>query len=160
MVFPRDYGSHPDFRTEWWYVTGYANSRDASGPREFGFQLTFFRSRVAATQAMKSAFAARQLIFAHAALTDVRGKKLVHDQRIARSSGHAGFDLASASQNDTAIMLRDWSLFHNGRSYASVLPAHGFGLDLHFGETQTVLLQGDQGLSRKGPQLGEVSHYY
>ena len=160
MAFPRDYGSHPDFHTEWCYVTGYADSRDSSGPREFGFQLTFFRSRVAATQDMKSAFAAKQLIFAHAALTDVRGKKLVHDQRIARSSGAAGFDLASASESDTAITLRDWSLVHEGRRYSATLPATGFGLDLQFSETQAVLLQGDRGLSRKGPQPAQVSHYY
>lgn len=160
MAFPRDYGSHPDFRTEWWYITGYATAHDASGPREFGFQLTFFRSRVAATQAMKSAFAARQLIFAHAALTDVRGQKMLHDQRIARSSGHPGFDLASASEQDTDITLRDWSLIREGHRYAAHLPAHGFGLELHCDETQRVLLQGDHGLSRKGPLLGEVSHYY
>ena len=160
MVFPRDYGSHPDFRTEWWYITGYASTADPAGAREFGFQLTFFRSRVAATQDMKSAFAAKQLIFAHAALTDVREKKLLHDQRIARSSGAAGFDLASASESDTAIILRDWSLVHEGRRYTATLPATGFGLNLQFSETQAVLLQGDQGLSRKGPNAAQVSHYY
>lgn len=160
MVFPRDYGSHPDFRTEWWYITGYATAHDSLGPREFGFQLTFFRSRVMTTQALTSAFAAKQLIFAHAALTDVRGKKMRHDQRIARSSGHPGFDLASASEQDTDITLRDWSLVHQGRSYAARLPAHGFDLELRCDETQPVLLQGDHGLSRKGPLPGETSHYY
>ena len=71
LQFPRDHGAHPDFRTEWWYITGHTRA----GAREFGFQLTFFRSRVAATQSMKSKFAAKQLIFAHAALTDGQGKK-------------------------------------------------------------------------------------
>lgn len=160
MAFPRDFGSHPAYQIEWWYITGYAGATDASGLREFGFQLTFFRSRVAATQDMKSAFAAKQLIFAHAALTDVRGRRLVHDQRIARSSGVAGFDLASASESDTAIHLRDWSLVHEGRRYEAALAANGFGLSLSFGETQPVLLQGNQGLSRKGPRPSEVSHYY
>ena len=54
LVFPRDHGSHPDFRTEWWYLTGHATS----GERALGFQVTFFRSRVAATQDMKSKFIA------------------------------------------------------------------------------------------------------
>ena len=36
---PRDHGSHPDFRVEWWYVTGHLFSQD----RRFGFQATFFR---------------------------------------------------------------------------------------------------------------------
>jgi len=38
--FPEDHGPHPEFRTEWWYVTG--NLVDAQG-RCFGYQLTLFR---------------------------------------------------------------------------------------------------------------------
>ena len=56
LQFPRDFGSHPELRTEWWYITGHARS----GAREFGFQLTFFRTRIDPTQAMASAFAAKQ----------------------------------------------------------------------------------------------------
>ncbi|WHZ10927.1 MAG: AttH component of AttEFGH ABC transport system [Burkholderiaceae bacterium] len=160
MRFPRDFGSHPRFRTEWWYVTGYAQSDAAQDQREFGFQLTFFRSRVAQTQDLPSPFAARQLYFAHAALTDVTGRRLLHDQRSARASGTPGFDLASASETDTDLRLRDWTLVRHGGSYLARLPADGFGLDLRLGETQPVLLQGDQGLSRKGPQADEISHYY
>lgn len=56
----------------------------------WGFQITFFRSRVDGTQQLQSAFAAKHLLFAHAAITDVRGQRLVHDQRIAR----VGFGVA------------------------------------------------------------------
>ena len=42
LSFTRDRGSHPDFKTEWWYITGHGTSDS----RSFGFQLTFFRSRV------------------------------------------------------------------------------------------------------------------
>lgn len=155
LTFPRDRGSHPDFRTEWWYITGNAT---AGGPdsRRFGFQLTFFRSRVDATQGMTSKFAARQLIFAHAAITDVQGQKLWHDQRIARD----GFGVASASEQDMAIKLRDWSLKAEGAKYTADLPAADFALTLQFEETQNVLLQGKQGLSRKGPEEKQASYYY
>lgn len=166
LSFPRDFGSHPDFRTEWWYLTGYATS----GAREFGFQITFFRTRVESTQAMTSSFAAKQLIFAHAAITDVQGKKLWHDQRIARSSGAAGIDMASASETDTAVRLRDWSLQRETvraelveppRSrYTAFVASSDFTLDLQFNETQAVLLQGDRGLSRKGPEAAQASYYY
>ncbi|MGC1175382.1 MAG: carotenoid 1,2-hydratase [Polaromonas sp.] len=152
LQFPRDFGAHPDFRTEWWYITGHASS----GSREFGFQLTFFRSRVDATQGMVSKFAAKQLIFAHAAVTDVLGNKLWHDQRIARE----GFDIASASPQGMAIKLRDWSLQSQGRIHRAHLPAADFALDLAFAETQPVLLQGKQGLSRKGPEEKQASYYY
>ena len=152
LAFPRDRGSHPEFNTEWWYVTGHCTS----GAREFGFQLTFFRSRVEGAQGMTSKFAASQLLFAHAAITDVQGKKLWHDQRIARD----GFGVASSSQTDMAIKLRDWSLQSEGKRYTAELPASGFGLKLQFNETQAVLLQGKNGLSRKGPDDKQASYYY
>lgn len=155
LAFPRDRGAHPDFRTEWWYITGQAT---AEGPdrRLFGFQLTFFRSRLDETALMNSKFAARQLIFAHAAITDVQGKKLWHDQRIARQ----GFAIATASEKDMAVKLRDWSLKAEGNSYTAELPATDFALKLQFKETQGVLLQGNKGLSRKGPDEKQASYYY
>lgn len=156
--FPRDFGSHPDLRTEWWYITGLA----LAGGQRWGFQVTFFRSRVEGTQALRSAFAARQLIFAHAALTDLQAGRIFHDQRIAR----AGFGVAQASEQDTAVQLQDWSLVRkasgNGRSsaYTAQVQAQDFSLALQFDTTQPVLLQGDNGLSRKGPQAEQASYYY
>jgi len=150
---PRDHGAHPDFRIEWWYVTG----RLLAGAREFGFQVTFFRTRVDTAQPLRSPFAAKQLVFAHAAITDVAGKRLWHDQRIARE----GFDVASAAVGGMRLKLRDWSLVRtaDGAMQARVAAA-GFSYDLRFAPTQPVLLQGVQGLSRKGPNPAQASYYY
>lgn len=157
LSFPRDFGAHPDRRTEWWYITGLA--RTAAG-REFGFQLTFFRTRVEAAQTMRSRFAARQLVFAHAALTDLAGGRLLHDQRIARE----GFGLAQASSTDTDLRLDGWTLQRQGpaerSTYVAELQAKDFGMALSFTSTQPVLLQGLQGLSRKGPEASQASYYY
>ena len=157
LVFPRDHGAHPELRTEWWYVTGQARTPGAGG-REFGFQVTFFRTRVDATQSMQSSFAARQLVFAHAAITDVQGRKLWHDQRIARE----GFGAAGADVRDAALTLRDWSLKRRAAdgAWLARLPGGDFSLDLVFEPTQPLLLQGDQGLSRKGPDPEQASYYY
>ena len=153
LEFPRDHGAHPAFRTEWWYITGQARS----GEREFGFQVTCFRSRVDPTQTMRSRFAAKQLVFAHAALTDVSSRKLWHDQRIARE----GFGVALAAQGDTHVRLRDWSLQRQpAGAYAAKIPAAEFALELQCAPTQPLLLQGDRGLSRKGPRPEEASYYY
>lgn len=156
LEFPRDHGSHPDLRTEWWYITGQVR---AAG-RPWGFQVTFFRSRVEATQGLRSAFAARQLLFAHAALCDVQGQRLLHDQRIAR----AGFGIAQASEADTAVRLQDWSLVRksgaSGSRYHAQVEADGFALHLDFDTTKPLLLQGEAGLSRKGPQPDQASYYY
>jgi predicted secreted hydrolase len=162
LAFPRDAGAHTDFATEWWYLTGYANV--AGHAAALGFQVTFFRSRVAATQGMQSRLAARQLIFAHAAVTDVQGKKLWHDQRLARWSeeppGSNPADLAWASLQDTGVLLRDWSLRRVGADLEAHIPAGDFRLDLRFKASQPVLLQGQHGLSRKGPDEKQASYYY
>jgi predicted secreted hydrolase len=152
LAFPADHGAHPEFRTEWWYITGHAQS----GGRSFGFQVTFFRSRVEGTQQMQSKFAAKQLLFAHAAITDVQAKQLRHDDRIAR----AGFGIAQAALTDGNLRLRDWSLARENGAWHAVIPAGDFALDLRCAPTQPVLLQGDQGLSRKGPKPEQASYYY
>lgn len=153
LEFPRDFGSHPDLHTEWWYITGHAKTQ---GGREFGFQVTFFRSRVEATQHMRSAFAAKHLVFAHAAVTDLEGRVLLHDQRIAR----AGFGVAEAGTSDTDVRIRDWSLVRENGIYVARIPGGEFALDLRFAPTQPVLLQGHAGLSRKGPDAAQASYYY
>ena len=153
LQFPRDFGSHLDLHTEWWYITGHATSDKG---RVFGFQVTFFRSRVEATQAMRSHFAAKQLVFAHTALTDLEGRSLLHDQRMARTAGGQAF----ASETDTDLRLRNWSLVRRSGQYHALIAAEGFTLDLQFTPTQPVLLQGDKGLSRKGPEPAQASYYY
>lgn len=163
LTFPRDHGSHPELRTEWWYITGHVQAQG----QPWGFQITFFRSRVNATQGLQSAFAAKQLLFAHAAITDVKGQRLQHDQRIAR----AGFGVALASEADTHIRLQDWTLERGDvpgstaaddpRSrYTTRITGSELGLELQFDSTQPVLLQGQQGLSRKGPDAAQASYYY
>lgn len=159
LRFPQDFGAHPAFHTEWWYLTG--TLQTVSEPaRSYGFQITFFRSRVDANAASQSRFAARQLVFAHTALSDIGQGRLLHDQRIARE----GFGLVEAAQGDTRITLRDWTLQRQGpvtqSLYTSHIAARDFKLDLRFAQTQPVLLQGEAGYSRKGPHPEQASHYY
>ncbi|MBS7777811.1 carotenoid 1,2-hydratase [Acidovorax sp. CCYZU-2555] len=161
LEFPRDFGSHPDLATEWWYITGQVQAQG----RLLGFQLTFFRSRVASTQNLRSAFAARQLVFAHAALTDVAGQRQLHAQRSARE----GMGLAQARAGDTDVQLGNWFLRRTPAScgsameasrYAAHIAGDGFDLALQLATTQPVLLQGQAGLSRKGPDTAQASYYY
>lgn len=161
LDFPRDAGAHTDFKTEWWYLTGWVG-----GPQEasYGFQITFFRSRVDSTQSMQSRMSARQLLFAHAAITDVKAGRLWHDQRIARWSaeppGQNKTDTAWASTSDTGVLLGNWSLLREGADLRTRIAADGFAMDLRFAATQPVLLQGQQGVSQKGPNAGQTSYYY
>ena len=162
LVFPRDHGAHPDTRTEWWYATGWLHHADAtdSSPA-YGFQLTFFRSRTGLAAKVDSRFAARQLLFAHAALTDLAGKRLMHAERIARWNGDERAPRAAASLADTRVHIGDWRFERNDGGYRASLgdEAAGFAYRLALAPTQPLLLQGDAGFSRKGPALAQASHY-
>jgi predicted secreted hydrolase len=161
LTFPADFGAHPASRTEWWYVTGSLRN----GAQLWGFQVTFFRSATGVKQAGTSRFAPQQLIFAHAALTDLAQKRLRHDQRIARS----GFGIAEAQRGDTGVTLRDWELIRIPQAADTALSSYtahvvsdsgGFAYTLLFQATQPLLLQGAGGVSKKGPGAEETSHYY
>ena len=160
LVFPRDHGTHNDTRTEWWYLTGHA--KDSKG-REFGFQVTFFRSRVDGTQSLSSRLAAKHLLFAHAAITDVQSGQLLHDQRMARWNGEVPTQTERgvfASETDTRVVLRDWHIERNpdGR-YTTRIGGDALNIDLTAQPQQAWLLQGDQGFSRKGPDASQASFY-
>ena len=165
MRFPRDFGAHRDSRTEWWYITGHG----MQGSRAFGFQITFFRSLVPATQGLLSPFAARHLVFAHAAVTDIAAGRQLHDQRIARWSGlpasEDGFGRAFAADGDTDLRLGTgtdaWTLRRIGDArYRARAVSDRFSIDLELQTTQPTLLQGRAGLSQKGPEPQQVSRYY
>jgi predicted secreted hydrolase len=173
LRFPADHGAHPDTRVEWWYITGWlrragsaagAPAGDAAHRPDFGFQATFFRRRTGLAEQSASRFAARQLVFAHVAFTDLAARAAWHDQRIARE----GFGIAQvpAPTGAQVARLRDWSLSRAPASASepsalqvSVRCDH-FMLDLALHGTQPLLLQGEGGYSRKGPLPEQASHYY
>ena len=153
LIFPRDHGAHLDYRTEWWYLTGWLD-----GPgTPIGVQVTFFRTRTPIDPANPSAFAARQLVIAHAAIADPARGALLHDERIART----GFGAASVSIEDTDVLVDRWRFVRAPQGpYRSVITASGFTLELDAQPTQPLLLQGDAGCSRKGPLATQASYYY
>jgi predicted secreted hydrolase len=153
LEFPADFGSHPDFRTEWWYVTGWLKTAQGD---PLGFQITFFRSKPAADTANPSAFAPLQLLIAHCALSDPKRGRLWQDQRIRR----AGMQLAEAAEGDTKVWIERWSLKRENEKYVAKIDAEDFSLNLALATTQAVLLNGDAGTSRKGPLPEAASYYY
>ena len=154
LRFPADYGAHPDYRTEWWYVTGWLKTDDG---KPLGFQVTFFRSGSDHDRANPSKFAPKQLIIAHAAVSDPANGKLLHDERSARE----GFGIAYAKVGDTEVKLDDWRMTRKADGgYAIDVDAASFALKLSLAPSQPALLQGERGYSRKGPGAGQASYYY
>ena len=150
---PEDAGAHPEFRTEWWYVTGWL-ATEAGAAR--GFQLTFFRTRPTGVRGNPSAFAAKELLIAHAAVSDPAERRLRYDERIAR----AGFGLAAAEQGRMAVHIRDWQLEERDGRVLAVVHAQGFAFELALVSSGPPLVNGAQGYSQKGPSPTSASLYY
>lgn len=161
LVFPRDHGAHPDYRTEWWYYTG--NLHSESGER-FGFQLTFFRVRTTPPGTGEpnpervSAWRTCQIIAAHAALSDISGKVFLHSEKISR----AALQLAGTGEDgDTFLVwLDDWmaSISPDMHKLDARTPEFAFRLEL--APLKRPALHGNSGYSLKGEGAGEASCYY
>jgi predicted secreted hydrolase len=154
LHFPADHGAHRAFRTEWWYVTGWLRTADG---HDLGFQVTFFRTRPPVDEGNPSRFAARQVLFAHVALSDAAAMRQWHGERTARQ----GFGLAQAQTGDANVAIRDWQLVRkaDGRWHTQIA-TQDFALTLDLQPTQPPLLQGQGGYSRKGPLPEQASYYY
>jgi predicted secreted hydrolase len=162
--FPSDHGPHPDFRSEWWYLTG---NLETPGGRRFGFQATFFRSALAPPgEAAEpdptsgvSRWRSRQAWMAHFAVTDAAERHFYAFERFEREAlGLAG----ARSGPGLRVWTGSWELA--GRD--SVFPlsvrlgADSVAVALVLEPTRGVVLQGDRGWSRKGPEPGNASYYY
>lgn len=157
FVFPSDHGSHPEFRNEWWYVTG--NLADAAG-RPFGYQLTIFRIALSsAAPPVDSPWRANQVYMGHFALTDVAGNRHHGFERFSRGA----LGLAGARAAPFRVWLEDWALTG---AETDVFPLRiraqegDIAIDLTLDAGKPVVLQGDQGLSQKSAEPGNASYYY
>lgn len=160
FVFPSDHGSHPEYRTEWWYFTG--NLATSSG-RHFGFELTFFRyslGRADAPREAASAWRADQAWMAHFALTDTASRRFIARERLTRGA----FDLAGVAAEPLRIWVRDWTATGSGVGDELSLRLEArddaIGLDLNLESTVPHVAQGDRGLDQKGTGAGNASYYY
>ena len=156
LVFPADYGAHPDYRTEWWYLTGWLGQ----GSSAIGFQLTFFRSRTQHAIENPSRLAPQQLLFAHAALAVAKQDIFLHANRAGRLSGTT----LRAENTDTNLQFEDWHLRRMQRAetdvYEGRFAGEGFAVSFEASTQQPVILRGEAGLSKKGPQAKQASYYY
>jgi predicted secreted hydrolase len=169
FAFPADHGPHPDFRNEWWYVTG---NLDSDTGRRFGFELTFFRfsltSQGMEDSASASAWRSNQVYIGHFALTDGDTQQFHVAQRYSRG----GLGLAGAAAEPFRVWLDDWSIAGT-RSSGPVVAEYRFGLpwrlqardgeialNLTLTPRKAPVLNGVNGLSQKAAAEGNASYYY
>jgi predicted secreted hydrolase len=153
--FPRDHFSHPDYQTEWWYYTG--NLRSGDGHR-FGFELTFFRSALKlppSAQDLAVTWRPDQIYLAHLALSDLDGHEFYHQERINR----AGPGIAGADSAHQRYWNGNWSVSWSGTDQQLQAVTDEAGLFFNLHPTKPLVINGQDGISVKGPRPGEASHY-
>lgn len=173
--FPRDYGSHPAFKVEWWYLTGhlFGPSRE-----RFGFQATFFRrahlppkegeappagdgkedGKNGADSSPGGRFRADEIYLFHAALLEVDSGRFIHSERLARSGWDAGADVngLSVRVGDARLQATNAAGDHC-RLEASIRGEAGF--DLAIEPLKPLVVFGIDGVSRKGDSPTAASWY-
>ena len=153
--FPRDHGSHPEFKIEWWYVTGHLF---ASPERRFGFQATFFRYAGPRSPGATVTAGSDDIFLAHMAVTDVTTGKFIHQERLNRS----GWD-AFAARDTLDVANGNWSLrladaaANRFQLVGGVRAEAGFALELT--STKPLVVFGENGVSRKGADAAAASYY-
>lgn len=145
--FPRDHAAHPEFRIEWWYITGHLYATDG---RRFGVQATFFRNAAPDKSG--------DLHLAHMALLDVATGTFLHQERLNRD----GWD-ARAAVDRLDVANGPWSLQMTDPVAEQMVLRGGIrgetAFTLELKPSKSLVRFGDGGYSRKGADPTAASYY-
>lgn len=159
--FPADHAAHPDFATEWWYLTGHLE--DGQG-RRFAVQAVFFRQALPPLPRAPEGWEPPVLYPAHMALTDLQQGTFSVQEVLGRELGGG----AGSREDSLHVWTRGWSLrarpdgtWHL-RTGQRGPAADGIGLDLRLTPREPPLLHGEAGYSVKNPgaERPAASWYY
>lgn len=152
FVFPNDHGPHPAYRSEWWYLT--LVLADDAG-RDLGVQFTLFRQALAPSNGGGgNRWRSNQVYLAHFAVSDTANGVHRSDERFAR--GHP--ELAGVEAAPFSLWLEDWRLQEAAGVWRLQAAVAETRVEIELDMAVPVILQGDAGLSRKGPD--QASYYY
>lgn len=157
FVFPEDHGAHPEYLTEWWYYTGNLFSDDG---RHFGYQFTFFRRAISDqfVESSESNWASNQIYLAHFAVTDTESNQhYVFDQISRGSAGLAGTSIDPLF----SIWLKDWEIVQLSENVFQMnAGSDDLEINLILTDLKGIIFHGDDGLSKKGSEIGNASYYF
>ena len=160
--FPRDHGSHNTFQTEWWYYSGQVRSESGHA---FGYHLTFFRHGLEsnALPVNPSRWTMAHLYFAHFALTDIHNSEFWYGEKLSR----AGLGKAGAESDRLSVWVDNWNVHTDGwthylQAQLRSTETNRVTADINFElvPEKSSIIHGKEGISRKGMQPGQASHYY
>ncbi len=168
--FPRDFGRHPDYKTEWWYVTGHLFPEDEAlyGAEALAFQMTFFRiGLIPDNQPLPaSEWSSNDLVMAHASVADP-AQKIHHFSEVLRRAtpmlgGFGGpADTTLAWCQAPAGTAGRWTLTRSGDGFhlQAADDRRGFNYDLICTPEGGPVFHGQDGFSPKSTD-GQIGSLY
>ncbi len=155
FAFPRDHGSHPQYRTEWWYYTGHLRTEEG---KRYGFEVTFFRVSVSAPGVPQtSRWDLQSILPAHFAITDLAAKDFRYYEKLNRGSVFT----AGAAEGKLDVFNEAWRATTNpDGSWRLVAKEGKDALDLSLRTVKAPVVHGENGISVKAEGAGFASHYY
>jgi predicted secreted hydrolase len=155
LSFPRDHAAHPAFQTEWWYYSGHLHTTDGE---EYGYQLTFFRRRIDEGNWLSgpSQWSPQHLYMAHYAISDKQRKRLVYAEKINRPT----LGIAGADEDRLRVWNDDWRAELLGPYHHLQAAMDEFAINLILLPEKPLVVHGINGVSQKGAEKGNASHYY
>jgi len=152
--FPRDHGTHDEYKTEWWYYTGHL---DAEGGKRYGFELTFFRVGIVPPGDAKTQWDLRNLSLAHFAITDVGSNQFRYYEKLNRTSPFS----AGAAAGRLDVFNEGWrAIAQADGSWRITAYAGKDAIDLVMTSRKAPAIHGVNGVSVKAEGTGYASHYY
>lgn len=158
LTFPRAHAAHPEFKIEWWYLTGHLFAENG---RRFGYQATFFRfARRPEVPDPENAFANAQLHLTHMALTatGTEEEEFHYESRFHRAGWNAG-----AATDSFDIRHGNWRLHSEGdpaeKMHLTASVGSEVAWDLRLSPAKNLVRFGPDGTSRKGPDPAARSYY-
>jgi predicted secreted hydrolase len=156
--FPRDHGAHPDYRTEWWYVTGNLAAEDGT---TFGYQFTIFRTRLVppGSEASSPLFPA-QVHLGHFAISEIDRQRHHDWERL----GREGLGQAGSSEATLDAHVGDWRMWLEDSTNGSEIVRLDAGegdtrLSVTMRPRKPLVIHGENGVHIKGENAEQASYY-
>jgi len=156
LEFPRDHGSHPEFKSEWWYLTGHLEGPEPQD--RFGFQLTFFRSATVPSNQEPEAAQPRQIYMAHAAFLNKSTGEHLYEERFNRDAWNADAEVGHLS-----VFNGNWQIEMVDKTREQMMASFSINgqrrFELSLIPSKPKTLFGENGVSRKGKDPEAKSYY-
>lgn len=152
VKLPDDLYYKKDYRVQWWYFTGHLF--DENG-REFGYEITFFIVNVQKRD-YESKFGVNNIYISHFAISDVKGNKFYFNDKA--DTGAYGF-AGSKDEQFKVWVEKDVLEGKLGRMYIKASDEDKT-IDLQLIPTKPVVLNGENGYSRKSEESPFIASIY